>query len=316
MTVHFRPPGGYVGDLIPFERDGRLWLFYLLDERRDPPTGMPWALASTEDFVTYADHGVVLPSGGTDAPDYNCYTGCVIDDGDQLHLFYTGHNPGRRTAAGDIQVVCHATSDGDLTQWHGHPDHTFGAPEGYLPEDWRDPYVYRVTPNEPWQLILAARHTEGPDRRRGVVARLTSTDLVTWHPITPLWDPIASSPRSAPRCSSGANGGISSIRNFPTPSKPDTGSPEGPRVPGWRPDATLSTGELDTRRSRLPRTAADSFSGGSPRAKATRTMAPGNGPANWPSSRRPKKPTAPWGSDRLPTCGNLRPVGDTPTRAG
>ena len=56
MTVHFRPPGGYVGDLIPFERDGRLWLFYLLDERRDPPTGMPWALASTDDFVTYVDH--------------------------------------------------------------------------------------------------------------------------------------------------------------------------------------------------------------------------------------------------------------------
>jgi beta-fructofuranosidase len=150
---------------------------------------MPWALASTEDFVTYVDHGVVLPSGGTDAPDYNCYTGCVIDAGDQLHLFYTGHNPARRTPAGDLQVVCHATSDGDLTQWRKHPDHTFGAPTDYAPEDWRDPYVYRVTPDEPWQLILAARHTEGPDRRRGVVARLTSIDLVTWHPTDPLWDP-------------------------------------------------------------------------------------------------------------------------------
>jgi beta-fructofuranosidase len=189
MTVHFRPPNGYVGDLIPFERDGRLWLFYLLDERRDPPTGMPWALASTDDFVSYTDHGVVLPSGGTDAADYDCYTGCVIDDGNQLHLFYTGHNPARRTPAGDLQVVCHATSDGDLTQWRKHPDHTFGAPTDYAPEDWRDPYVYRVTPDEPWQLILAARHTEGPDRRRGVVARLTSIDLVTWHPTDPLWDP-------------------------------------------------------------------------------------------------------------------------------
>ena len=150
---------------------------------------MPWALASTEDFVNYTDHGVVLPSGGADAADYDCYTGCVIDDGDQLHLFYTGHNPIRRTPAGDLQVVCHATSDGDLTQWRKHPDHTFGAPTSYLPEDWRDPYVYRVTPDEPWQLILAARHAEGPDRRRGVVARMTSTDLVTWYATTPLWDP-------------------------------------------------------------------------------------------------------------------------------
>ncbi|GAA3616944.1 GH32 C-terminal domain-containing protein [Microlunatus ginsengisoli] len=189
MTVHFRPPGGYVGDLIPFERDGRLWLFYLLDERRDPPTGMPWALASTEDFVSYTDHGVVLPSGGPDAADFDCYTGCVIDDGEQLHLFYTGHNPARRTAAGDLQVVCHATSDGDLTQWQRHPDHTFGAPAGYWPEDWRDPYVYRVTADEPWLMVLAARHIGQPERRGGVVARLTSTDLVTWQPTTPLWDP-------------------------------------------------------------------------------------------------------------------------------
>lgn len=189
MTVHFRPPEGFVGDLIPFERDGTLWLFYLLDERRDPPTGMPWALASTDDFVTYADHGVVLPSGGPEAADFDCYTGCVIDSGDQLHLFYTGHNPARRTSAGDLQVVCHATSDGSLTRWERHPDHAFGAPAGYVPQDWRDPYVYRVTADEPWVMVLAARHDRGPERRSGVVARLTSTDLVTWQPTTPLWDP-------------------------------------------------------------------------------------------------------------------------------
>ena len=189
MTVHFRPPGGYVGDLIPFERGGRIWLFYLLDERRDPPTGMPWALASTDDFVSYTDHGVVLPSGGPDAADYDCYTGCVIDDGDQLHLFYTGPQPGTPHHGGRSPG---GLSRNERRRPHPvatHPDHTFGAPTGYLPEDWRDPYVYRVTPDEPWQLVLAARHTGGPDRRCGVVARLTSTDLATWHLTTPLWDP-------------------------------------------------------------------------------------------------------------------------------
>ena len=58
---------------------------------------------------------MVLPSGGSEAVDFDCYTGSVVDDGERLHLFYTGHNPARRTAAGDLQVVCHATSDGDLT---------------------------------------------------------------------------------------------------------------------------------------------------------------------------------------------------------
>ena len=38
-------------------------------------------------------------------------------------------------------------------------------------------------------MLLAARHDTGPDRRRGVVARLTSPDLVDWQIAAPLWDP-------------------------------------------------------------------------------------------------------------------------------
>lgn len=69
--LHFRPAGAYVGDVIPFERDGVVWLYYLLDGR-DPAvdaeglrrTGMPWAAVTTTDFVHFEDRGVVLPSGG------------------------------------------------------------------------------------------------------------------------------------------------------------------------------------------------------------------------------------------------------------
>jgi beta-fructofuranosidase len=180
---------GYVGDVIPFSYAGRIWLFYLLDERSDDPTGMPWALVSTTDFVQYVDHGVVLPAGDRDAVDFDCYTGCVIADGSQLHLFYTGHNPRRGDAAGSFQVVCHAVSDGDPTRWTKKPGLTVGAAPGYLPQDWRDPFVYRTAPGEPWQMVLAARYADGPDRRCGVVARLTSTDLEQWTIAEPLWEP-------------------------------------------------------------------------------------------------------------------------------
>ncbi|MFI5695886.1 glycoside hydrolase [Kribbella sp. NPDC051586] len=184
---------GYVGDVIPFSYDGRVWLFYLLDERpEDPaagPGGMPWALVSTTDFVDYADHGVVLPAGDRDAVDFDCYTGCVIADGSELHLFYTGHNPRRGDADGSYQVVCHAVSDGDPTRWTKRPDLTFGAPAGYVPQDWRDPFVYRVASDQPWQMVLAARYDGGPDRRCGVVARLTSSDLERWTLAPPLWEP-------------------------------------------------------------------------------------------------------------------------------
>jgi beta-fructofuranosidase len=191
--IHWRPDRGHVGDVIPFSHAGRIWLFYLLDERPDDPTagpsGMPWALVSTTDFVHYTDHGVVLPGGGRDAEDFDCYTGSVIADGDRLHLFSTGHNPRRGDADGAFQVVCHATSDGDPTQWTKHPEHTFGAPPGYLPQDWRDPFVFRTAPDQPWEMVLAARYAGRPDRRCGVVARLTSPDLEHWTIAEPLWEP-------------------------------------------------------------------------------------------------------------------------------
>ncbi|HET7723076.1 MAG TPA: glycoside hydrolase, partial [Propionibacteriaceae bacterium] len=141
-----------MGDVIPFAHDGEVWLYYLLDERPDAPplerlTGMPWAAVTTRDFARFEDRGVVLPSGGRDAADHDCYTGSVvIDDAGTLHLFYTGHNPDVRTAEADVQVVCHATSDADPASWVKHPEWTLGALDGYGPEDWRDPFVFRTAP--------------------------------------------------------------------------------------------------------------------------------------------------------------------------
>lgn len=196
---HFRPPGGFVGDVIPFERGGTAWLFYLLDERPSAPplersSGMPWAAVTTTDFVQFRDHGVVLPTGGPSDGDFDCYTGSVVqDEAGGLHLFYTGHNPRIRVEgdAGvkDAQVVCHATSDGDPAQWTKHPEWDLPALPGYSREDWRDPFVFRPTPDGPWQLLLATRRTGQSYRRSGVVARLISDDLITWRDAEPLWAP-------------------------------------------------------------------------------------------------------------------------------
>ncbi|SEP72137.1 glycoside hydrolase family 32 protein [Microlunatus flavus] len=189
--VHFLPQRGWVGDVIPFAHAGRIWLFYLLEIRDDPASGTGWALTSTTDFVEYTDHGVVLPSGGADADDFDCYTGSVVEDRGTFHLFYTGHNPRRRAADGvtELQVVMHASSTDGLEVWRRHPEHTFGATPGYEPGDWRDPFVFRPAPDQPWRMLLAARHREGPPRRRGLVAQLVSDDLERWTVAAPFWDP-------------------------------------------------------------------------------------------------------------------------------
>lgn len=194
-STHFRPTGGFVGDVIPFERDGTAWLYYLLDERQSTAggqraAGMPWAAVTTTDFAHFDDRGIVLPSGGRSAADFDCYTGSVVaDDAGVLHLFYTGHNPEVRADGGDLQTVCHATSDGDPAQWSKHPEWTFGARGGYAAEDWRDPFVFRPTAGAPWQMLLATRSADAPYRRSGTVARLVSDDLVTWREAEPFWAP-------------------------------------------------------------------------------------------------------------------------------
>lgn len=188
--IFFRPAPHWVGDVIPFSDGERLCLYYLYERRTQPKPGTPWALTTTTDLVHYEDRGIVLPSGGPQAEDHNAYTGSIVQDDEGLHhLFYTASNPERPAADGrPLQLVSHATSiDGE--RWDKHPEDTFGAPAGYDPADWRDPFVYRLPGEDQWSMILAARHAQGADRRRGVVARLTSHDLRRWRMAAPLWDP-------------------------------------------------------------------------------------------------------------------------------
>ncbi|REJ04048.1 glycoside hydrolase [Microbacterium bovistercoris] len=194
MSAFFQPRHGWVGDVIPFQQDGVFHLWYLFADRiaaddGRPANGMPWHLVTTSDFVTFVDHGEAVPSGGPDAEDFNVYTGSVvIDDEGTAHLFSTAQNPRRLGADGrPLQLVAHATSRDGLRDWTKHPELTFGAPAGYESGDWRDPFVFRD--GDLWRMLVAARHEDGPDRRRGTVAQLTSSDLDSWTPVEPLWDP-------------------------------------------------------------------------------------------------------------------------------
>ncbi|GAA4412224.1 hypothetical protein ACFQV2_31745 [Actinokineospora soli] len=189
--VFFRPPHGWVGDVIPVERDGLFRLFYLHEVRESPKPGTPWHLVVTKDFVGFEDHGAALPGGGPDDADFNAYTGSVVRGPDGTdHLFYTGQNPRRLGPDGQpLQVVMHATSTDGMRTWVKHPERTFGATPGHEPADWRDPFVFRDERAGLWRMLIAARHTSGPERRRGVIAQCVSTDLVRWEPAEPFWDP-------------------------------------------------------------------------------------------------------------------------------
>ncbi len=189
--VFFQPSDGWVGDLIPFEKDGEFWLFYLHEDRSDPKPGTSWNLVTTKDLTEFQDHGVSLQHGSATELDFNAYTGSIVLDGAGVHhLFYTGHNPENLGSDGvPLQLVMHATSADGMATWTKHPELTFGAPDGYESGDWRDPFVFRDESKNQWRMLLAARHSAGPERRRGVIAQCVSDDLMAWQYAEPFWDP-------------------------------------------------------------------------------------------------------------------------------
>ncbi|MET0782270.1 MAG: glycoside hydrolase family 32 protein [Microbacterium sp.] len=187
----YRPQGAWVGDVIPWQEDGRFHLFYLHESRRTPKEGMPWHRVVTDDLVHFHEAGPAIDSGGSSADDFNIYTGSIVRDDDGTHhAFYTGQNPQLRGTDGlPLQLVMHATSDDGMQSWQRHPDDTFGASAGYETADWRDPFVFWDAGAGLWRMLITARHIDGPARRRGVIAQCTSRDLRTWTPAEPFWNP-------------------------------------------------------------------------------------------------------------------------------
>jgi beta-fructofuranosidase len=203
MALFYQPASAWAADFIPFYRDGVFHLFYLQDWRDSAGhgEGTPWYQISTRDFLHFTEHGEMLARGTRAEQDLYVFTGSVLeaqpakaaglrcDSCGRYHIFYTGHNPHFRQAGRPEQGVMHAVSD-DLLTWRKLPEHTFFAPAaGYEPHDWRDPFVFWNEASGEYWMLLAARHTEGPSRRRGCTALCASKDLLTWEVREPFYDP-------------------------------------------------------------------------------------------------------------------------------
>ena len=187
----YRPLSACAGDFIPYYKDGRFHLFFLLDWRDKPGhgEGVPWYQVSTTDFVHFVEHGEMLPRGGKDDQDLYVFTGSVIEGEGKYHIFYAGYNPYFNPRGKPEQAILHAVSS-DLLNWKKVPEDTFYAPpERYERNDWRDPFVFWNPEASEYWMILAARLKPGPSRRRGCTALCTSKDLKKWEVKEPFWAP-------------------------------------------------------------------------------------------------------------------------------
>ncbi len=174
MSLFYKPQDGWLADVIPFYWQGVYHLYYLKDFRNVEThgEGTPWCHLTTRDFVSFTDHGEILPRGGPDDQDLFVFTGSVIEHAGQFHIFYTGHNPHFEKQGKPAQAVMHAVS-ADLHTWRKVPEDTFYAPaDQYEPHDWRDPFVFWNDDAGEFCMLLAARLKDGPSRRRGCTAHV------------------------------------------------------------------------------------------------------------------------------------------------
>lgn len=187
----YRPADAWAADFIPYYKDGRFHLFFLLDWR-DKVThdeGTPWYQVSTTDFVRFVEHGEMLARGTKNDQDLYVFTGSVIYGEGTYHIFYTGHNPYFPAQGKPEQAVMHAVSH-DLLKWEKVPEDTFYAPADHFEaDDWRDPFVFWNQEAGEYWMLLAARLKTGPKRRRGCTALCASKDLKKWEPRQPFWTP-------------------------------------------------------------------------------------------------------------------------------
>lgn len=188
--LYYQHPETWFGDCMPVFADGAFQLFHQRDTRRPGPFGEPfgWALATTTDFVNYADHGEVVLRGTDDDQDQFIFAGSVFEDNGRYHAMYTGYNRDYPAKGKPAQVLMHAVSD-DLEKWVKIEGELVPPQEGYDPDNWRDPFVLRDDEHDRWLMILGAR--KGSDQRAvtGRTVWLTSTDLESWTFQGDFWAP-------------------------------------------------------------------------------------------------------------------------------
>ncbi|WP_235548815.1 glycoside hydrolase family 32 protein [Paenibacillus sp. Soil522] len=179
--LFWKPPEGWVGDVMPFNDNGQIHLFYLQDWRDGAPGFHPWHLASTANLTDYSYAGESIPFGEEHEQDLALGTGSVIKAGDTYHAYYTGHNWKFPQEGKPKEAVMHAVSK-DLKTWTKAEEDTFYAPAGYEKDDFRDPYVlFNEEQGEYWMLVSARKEGTG-----GVIAVLASKDLSKWEVREPL----------------------------------------------------------------------------------------------------------------------------------
>ena len=162
-----------VGDCMPYARDGRWCLYYLLDRRGHASKrhlgAHQWAQVSTSDLKTWVLHPLAI--GITEQWEGSICTGSLIEKDGRIYAFYavrmSDDTPARLTWA--------VSDDGVRFEKSGR---YFALTAPYEPVSARDPMVFYGADSLYHMLVTTNLADAG--RFGGCLAHLTSPDLTDW----------------------------------------------------------------------------------------------------------------------------------------
>jgi len=193
---YFKPKGDlFVGDCIPFSRNGVYYYYWLLDSAHHKSLnglgGHQWALSTSSDLKHWKQYPLVLK---IDEPwEKSICTGSVVYYKGKYYAFYATRliNDGKVN-----EQLSYAISNDGINFEKKKPNPFYTSAPGYSKRNFRDPKVF-VDKNGIFHLFVASNQEHSVmGMNSGCLVHLTSNDLKNWT----VHDPILTGQGSTPEC--------------------------------------------------------------------------------------------------------------------
>jgi len=193
---YFKPKGDlFVGDCIPFSRNGTYYYYWLLDSAHHKSLnglgGHQWALSTSSDLKHWKQFPLVLKID--EEWEKSICTGSVVFYKGKYYAFYATRllNDGKIN-----EQLSYAVSNDGVHFDKQKPNPFYTSAPGYSKRNFRDPKVF-VDNNGEFHLFVASNQ-EKPVMgiNSGCLVHLSSRDLKNWT----VHDPILTGQKSTPEC--------------------------------------------------------------------------------------------------------------------
>lgn len=172
---HFRPEKNWMNDpngLI--WKDGWYHLFFQHNPWKDIWGDIHWGHARSRDLIHWEMCPIAI-SPSVEQGEIHCYSGCAVEHGEQVRIFYTSIGIGDRGPEYGAQQWSAVNTDEELMQWEKcrTPALEQKINGNNVISMWRDPFIWRE--NSTYRLLLS-----GTCEGKGCIALYESETLEDW----------------------------------------------------------------------------------------------------------------------------------------